>query len=154
MFSQSERHSDFPGGHRLATTRNTRHGVLIMMYTKEEIGEFRRTWIEWMQGEGRRKNHGALEREAHDGLENPRCCLGQDCFALGADVGGIEMNDKVIYENKVDYLPSLIAEKLNITTTVRLKRRSPLTSKGHYTLAEINDDKNLDYSLAWRRWQD
>ncbi len=101
-----------------------------------------------MRGDARRKNSGSLERVACDGLENPRCCLGQACFILDADVGGIETNGKVIYENKVDYLPSFIAEKLNITTVGRLKKRSPLTSNGHYTLAEINDDRNLGYDLA------
>ena len=58
------------------------------------------------------------------------------------------MDDKVIYEEKVDYLPCSIAEKLNITTKGRLKKRSSHTTFGHYTLAEINDDFNLNYSMA------
>lgn len=110
-------------------------------YTRAQILENRRKWIDFLQLPDTKKGTGRLE----DSVDNSaRCCLGHACHLFVSETRKIGYYENIYYGNDRSYAPVAVVEKLGLFDY------KGSTAGGHdkifvgvyraLTLAEINDD--------------
>ena len=109
--------------------------------TKENRRHYRQKWLDFLRGEGRRKAKGLLEKIAGYDKENPRCCLGHACVALG--MKGVKDNTNMIYDGSSALLPLSAQIQLGISSDGSFKECVSVGSATYSSLSTINDCTDL-----------